>query len=342
MKSIILTIGIPTFNRLEKLKLCLEYIYKQNLSNEVEVLISDNGSTDGTEIYMKKIIKSFYFNLHYVRNNKNLGFDRNIINIYKKAKGQYIWFFSDDDIMLPNIIENIIKILNKYSPAVVLPNQIDDKQQISLKDNFFLDIVRYMPTGIGTRIRTNTKFRIINEVERLAITRALSFISCCIVKRDSSFVNKVNKFIGTGIMQDAFVSLCLLKNPTAYISNVPSVIGSGKEYFSSWFMTSTLYGVRQLYSNKLLEYPKNLWQKLALNNCKFALIILAQEKILSIPIYYQLTSKELKKIIKVYRWGIISLLPFILLIYTSKLIPKVILSNIFKFSYFLARKLLKH
>lgn len=341
MKDFILTIGIPTYNRPKKLKQCLISIEKQTLTDDIEILISIDGSTDDTESVVKKFISSSKFNIRYVKNKKNLGFDRNIINVYKNARGKYVWFLGDDDQMLTGGIKNIVKILKEEFPTVIHPNSMDDKRNILLKDGAFIDIVNYMPTGIRIMINTDKKFIITNEIERMAISRSLSFISYCIVKRDKTLIKDLYQFVGSGIMQDAIMSLCLKKSPYAYISKTPSILGGAKEYFSEWFMTSTLYGVRQLYSNKLLDYPKNLWQRLALNNCKFALIILAQEKILPIPIYYKLTLKELKKIIKVYQWDIISLLPFIALIYISKFMPKVVLSYIFRFCYSLAKKLLK-
>lgn len=341
MNKPILTIGIPTYNRPKKLKQCLISIEKQTLTKDVEILISIDGSTDDTEAVVKRFISSSKLNLRYVKNKQNLGFDHNIINIYKNARGKYVWFLGDDDQMFTDAIKNIVKILKEEFPTVIHPNSMDDRRNILLKDGSFIDIVNYMPTGIRIRINTGKKFIITNGIERMAISRSLSFISYCIVKRDKTLIKNLYQFVGSGIMQDAIMSLCLKKSPSAYISKTPSIQGGAKEYFSEWFMTSTLYGVRQLYSNKLLDYPKNLWQRLALNNCKFALTILAQEKILSIPIYYKLTSKEIKKIIKVYQWGIILLLPFFLLVYVSKLIPKVILSNIFKFGNFLAKKLLK-
>lgn len=341
MNKPILTIGIPTYNRPKKLKQCLISIGKQKLTKDIEVLISIDGSTDDTEAIVKKFISSSKLNLRYIKNKKNLGFDHNIISIYKNSRGKYVWFLGDDDQMLTGAIKNMIKILKEESPTVIHPNSMNDKGNILLKNGSFIDIVNYMPTGIRIRINISKKFIITNEIERMAISRSLSFISYCIVKRDKTLIKNLYQFVGSGIMQDAIVSFCLKKNPCAYISKTPSISGGAKEYFSEWFITSTLYGVRQLYSNKLLDYPKNLWQKLALNNCKFVLTILAQEKILSIPIYYRLTFKEIKKIIKVYQWEIFSLFPFIIFIYISKFIPKAILSNIFRFGYFLAKKMLK-
>ena len=55
--SALITIGIPTFNRLNTLKRCVEHLKTLGDSFNVEVLIIDNCSTDGSFKYLQDIRK---------------------------------------------------------------------------------------------------------------------------------------------------------------------------------------------------------------------------------------------------------------------------------------------
>ena len=54
MKAL-LTVLIPTFNREDRLRKTLPFFLEEKLDN-IEFLVCDNGSTDGTENYIKKIL----------------------------------------------------------------------------------------------------------------------------------------------------------------------------------------------------------------------------------------------------------------------------------------------
>ena len=86
----------PTFNRKDELVHLFNSMIKQTLNPKFfEMIISDDGSTDGTEEYVKSLENKFKFNLSYV-SQKNLGpgFARN--NGVKNSKGELIVFIDSD------------------------------------------------------------------------------------------------------------------------------------------------------------------------------------------------------------------------------------------------------
>lgn len=89
------SIVIPTYNRLSQLKLALQSIFNQDL-DDYEVIVVDDGSTDGTEQYLKSLATP---KLKLIRqNNKGPATARNAgIEI---AQGKYI-AFTDDDCTVP-------------------------------------------------------------------------------------------------------------------------------------------------------------------------------------------------------------------------------------------------
>ena len=106
----LLSICIPTYNRPESLDNCLNNLAKQKVKN-FEVCISDNCS----KIDVKKIIKPYKKNLKikFQRNNKNLGFALNLLKVSKMAKGEYIWFIGDDDLLVPGAIKHLLGLIKK-------------------------------------------------------------------------------------------------------------------------------------------------------------------------------------------------------------------------------------
>jgi glycosyltransferase involved in cell wall biosynthesis len=86
---------IPTYNRLPQLKLTLESVLMQTHSS-YEVIVVDDGSTDGTEIYLKSLVER---KVKYIsQNNKGPAAARN--NGIKLASGKFI-AFTDDDCIVP-------------------------------------------------------------------------------------------------------------------------------------------------------------------------------------------------------------------------------------------------
>ena len=108
----LLSICIPTYNRPESLDNCLNSLAKQKEKN-FEVCISDNCS----KADIKKIIKSYKKNLKikFNRNNKNLGFALNLLKVSSMAKGEYIWFIGDDDLLVPGAIKYLLRLIKRNS-----------------------------------------------------------------------------------------------------------------------------------------------------------------------------------------------------------------------------------
>ena len=85
-----LTIAIPTYNRGNKLKLALENLLQCTKGKNVEILVSDNASTDNSEEVVRQVQRSHH-EVQYFRNNSNLGFDGNFLNCFCRATGEYVW-----------------------------------------------------------------------------------------------------------------------------------------------------------------------------------------------------------------------------------------------------------
>jgi glycosyltransferase involved in cell wall biosynthesis len=108
-KEYLLSICIPTFNRARYLDKNLEFLSQQKDVEKVQIVISDNCSTDNTFEIVEKYNN---LNIKYYKQKKNIGFDNNLENLPLIANGKYVWFLGDDDIIAPNGIIEILRILS--------------------------------------------------------------------------------------------------------------------------------------------------------------------------------------------------------------------------------------
>ncbi len=119
-KGALLTIAIPTHNRARFLSLCLGQIAKQLPGNErdVELIVSDNCSTDDT----KDVVRSFVerrIQIRYLLNSEDLGADRNFARCYEAATGKYVVIFADDDVLLDGALERVLGVLRGGQYGVI-------------------------------------------------------------------------------------------------------------------------------------------------------------------------------------------------------------------------------
>ena len=125
MKKIInkkpfLTIGYATYNRKKLIIRRLREILLMNLRKDIEVIIVDNASIDGTFSELKKIKSPK--NISIYCNKTNLGFGGNVIEVIKKAKGEYVVWVSDEDCIEEKKINQIISYLKKKKPDSLILN----------------------------------------------------------------------------------------------------------------------------------------------------------------------------------------------------------------------------
>lgn len=84
------TIIIPVMNQLEFTQICLDSIAKNTAPVKHEIIIVDNGSTDGTAAYLKKK------KVTVIRNKKNLGVAKAWNQGVAMAKNEYVCIINND------------------------------------------------------------------------------------------------------------------------------------------------------------------------------------------------------------------------------------------------------
>jgi len=116
-KNIKLSVAIPTYNGARYIREALDSIIYQldDIDEKIEIVISDNESTDQTPEIIKEYQEKYPEIISYYRNDQNLGPDKNIDLAVRRSKGEYVWLFSDDDVLKFPVLKKVLNVLNAYS-----------------------------------------------------------------------------------------------------------------------------------------------------------------------------------------------------------------------------------
>jgi glycosyltransferase involved in cell wall biosynthesis/pyruvate-formate lyase-activating enzyme len=127
----LVSIGMPIYNGERFLKQALDSLLLQNYRN-FELIISDNGSTDGTKEICEAYLQRDH-RIQYHRNNENKGARYNFRKVLSLASGKYFLWAADHDLWDPKHISSCVEILEKDKNVVLC---YPKAQRIDAKDNF--------------------------------------------------------------------------------------------------------------------------------------------------------------------------------------------------------------
>lgn len=131
MKLSIITL---TYNHLDYTKKFIESLYKY--TKDFELIIVDNGSTDGTREYLKTLS-----GIKLILNDNNLGFSKGNNQGLEIAEGEYIGFLNNDILLYPNWFEELEKVFQKENVGFVSPRHINPHYD-NTNEKHYIDFFR--------------------------------------------------------------------------------------------------------------------------------------------------------------------------------------------------------
>ena len=154
-----LCIVILSFNTLDLLRNCLSSLPK---NNNWEILIPDNGSTDGT---LSKIPKEFPY-VKIIENSQNLGFAAGNNVALKICKAEYVLLLNPDTVVMPNTIETVMEFMEKNPDvgAATCRVELPDGSLDYSSHRGFPDPINSLLFFMGFRKMSNYSKSIIQEV----------------------------------------------------------------------------------------------------------------------------------------------------------------------------------
>ena len=142
----LISVIMPTYNRSTIAGNAAISVLQQSYNN-IELIIVDDGSSDGTKDIIKALNDT---RIKYIRHETNKGGSAARNTGIKSSKGDYLSFIDDDNIWMPEILELQYKTFSNSSPDIGIVyvwqevrslenNELLWKTQPTLKGNFFTD-----------------------------------------------------------------------------------------------------------------------------------------------------------------------------------------------------------
>ncbi len=113
----LVSIGLPVYNGENFIRQAIESVLSQSYNN-LELVISDNGSIDGTpEICRSFAEKDKRIRVHTF--DRNCGASRNYNKTFELSTGKYFRWLAHDDMLAPGSLESAVEVLES-DPSVIL------------------------------------------------------------------------------------------------------------------------------------------------------------------------------------------------------------------------------
>jgi len=202
------SICIPQYNRIEYLLKNLDILSKQTYQN-IEIVISDDFSSDTTKETILALSSTYRFPIIYNRNEPNLGYDRNLRKSIELATGDYCFILGNDDTLFNETsIEFLVAFLKKNNlPEIGFCNYVEEQNPSIVYE-------RAPYTGvIGSGYNIALKYY-----------RSFSFVAGIIWKKE--WFDKVNtdKFDKSIYVQIYLAMLIILKGGRLFLIKEPLVL----------------------------------------------------------------------------------------------------------------------
>lgn len=253
MSDIKLSFCIPTYNRANYIRQTLTSISDQIIeggwTDNIEICVSDNASTDNTDDVIHNFIEEYpSVRLVYSKNNENIGADRNYLRVVELATGDYCWLMGSDDTINSGAVSCIISELC-FEFDILLCNRINcDINLVPIKSQLWL--------SSNTRDR-KFNFKYIDELREYlhracSIGALFSYLSSIIVKRSAwKSIKCDDSFIGTAYVHVYILLSQMMSGATLKYITAPLVLcrGENDSFASEGIvkrMLLDLYGYKKL------------------------------------------------------------------------------------------------
>ncbi|MDN5316594.1 MAG: hypothetical protein PWR08_718 [Thermoanaerobacterium sp.] len=212
------SIIILTYNQIDYTKMCIESIRKYT-KTPYEIIVVDNGSTDGTIEYLE-----LQNDIKLIKNKENRGFAAGCNQGISIAEGEYIVLLNNDTIVTENWLSNLLYCLNNAENAGIVgpvTNNISGDQKI---------ITYYK--NINDMHEFAGKFNVQNQKWR----KSLRLVGYCMVMRKELFreIGLLDENYGIGNFEDDDLCLrALLKGYNLYINDTTFIHHFGSVTFKN-------------------------------------------------------------------------------------------------------------
>ena len=111
-----LSLCMVTYQARAVLEECLESIYRVDQGVSFELVLVDNGSTDGTT----EMVRDRYPQVQYIRNEGNAGFQRATNQGLRAAEGRYLMWLNNDTVVSPGAFAALVTFADAHPESGIV------------------------------------------------------------------------------------------------------------------------------------------------------------------------------------------------------------------------------
>jgi glycosyltransferase involved in cell wall biosynthesis len=208
----LLSIVVLSYNRPNQIKRIFEKILHAP-SLDFNLIVKDDCSPKQFEI--EEIIDSYHdlvnFSVVFYKNEKNLGFDKNLLDAFRVTNSDYVFLLSDDDYIDGHYIEALIKLLSKREFKVY-----------------------FTPYKVNTRVsRLNIRPYKLSRFQDI-IYNSILFSGLIFERNAVLSLPKDELFLGDCIYTQVYLSSLIIYNEKMFGESINGLLylgGDGENYF---------------------------------------------------------------------------------------------------------------
>ncbi|KMT66531.1 glycosyltransferase family 2 protein [Catenovulum maritimum] len=180
--TIKISVIIPTYNCIDYLPFAVSSVIKQNVK-DMEIIVVDDGSTDGTQVWLANIIEKYPFIKVIQQHNLGVVTARN--NAIAQAKGEYIAFLDADDYWYEDKLGPQLSYMQSH-PKVSL--SFSNYDHIDMDNQKIIDCFSYWPEFLSKIYRKqDTNYQtLFNASESIIATNVIG--TSTVVAKKSALV----------------------------------------------------------------------------------------------------------------------------------------------------------
>lgn len=198
------------------------YIRKGNFQKEIEIVVSNNQSTDNTDVEVRKFQnQNTDIHFQYFIQNENIGLEKNALFVLKMAKGEYVMYLGDDDYIEFNYLEECYSYIDDTSIHCIIPaNKSIDENGNELSG--------------GRDIKLPTKKYKSGFQNCLTNAYRGHQLSGLVLKRDELYSSYLNSNVNNIYPFIFFVGLSCLRGDTVHLTRYPVKITVAPQTNKDW------------------------------------------------------------------------------------------------------------
>lgn len=179
-----LSICIATYNRARYIGETLDSIVPQ-LSTDIELVIVDGASTDDTAKVLSRYLTG-NLPIRYIKETINSGVDIDYDKTVLYARGEYCWLMTDDDLLHPDAVQQVLTALEKQHDLIVVNAEVRNADLSECLERRRLPFIedQYYNANNSEQFFTDT-------------LKYLSFIGCVVIRREQWIARRRQPYYGS-------------------------------------------------------------------------------------------------------------------------------------------------